>query len=98
MKNNHGLLYMSSDATEGFNITEINLDNLTPLQRKLQLQALACRRHKGDCRCFITGQNPRQVCKKEKKLSRSWVKEREPKGSVKTCNTCEINFVRDCTE
>ena len=81
---------MSFDATEGFNINEINLEGLTPLQRKLQLKFLACRRHEGDCRCFLTGQNPRQICKKDKKLSKSWIKSRQPKGPVETCNTCEV--------
>lgn len=69
---------------------EISLEGLTPLQKQLQLKFLECRRHRGDCHCFLKGQPHRPVCKKEKKLSRSWVKEREPNGPIETCHTCDI--------
>lgn len=80
----------------GLKTFEIKLDGLTPKQKELQLKFLSCRRHTGDCLCYLTGQNPRQVCKHEKKLSRSWIKSREPIDKIITCNDCNIPFNRVC--
>ena len=73
------------------NTFEINLEGLTPKQRELQLKFLACRRHNGDCHCFVTGEDPPIIpCKKPKILSRSWIKTRNTPNPVPTCNTCEV--------
>ena len=80
------------------NTFQINLEGLTAKQRALQLAALKCRRHKGECRCYVTGEEPPiEVCKREKRLSRSWVKEREPKGPIPQ-GDCEIRVDRCCPQ
>ena len=77
------------------NATKIDLDNLTPVQRRLQLKFLACRRHNGNCRCFITGHEPpRTPCPKTKKLSNSWVRQRANQPPVEP--ECKLRANRCC--
>lgn len=81
------------------NTFAIDLEGLTPRQRELQLKFLACRRHKGECHCYISGQEPPiTTCKKPKKLSRSWIKTRKTPKPVPTCNTCEVRENRCCSK
>lgn len=82
----------------GSNQIEISLDNLTPLQRRLQLKFLECRRHNGNCRCYLTGETPAApICSKPaKRYSRSWVKDRESNGQKRPELTCEVRENKCC--